>query len=376
MAGSTPYKQPAAKFFSPASEALYRDKGPKIRASSASDWLSAENLTQFIEFIKAATGDPHVLAQPTLNGFVAFEPVHIAHALRTWSGTTTNTKGHKERWSAATTGYAEGKFTFAPYDANDRLVAPYVNIHGSAYSFYITGQIESKYNQEPRVYPALHLHGSENGRFHITMHPQNNDTMFLDNLYHANELGEAVGVRLSAVDVFQFIKNMGYKTVMLSDASSIAFMMPADAGPQTMYFPSEHGEVGNAYEYVNVASDDNPKEDYIKFLDMSAFNVVKHIILKRRTTLRVYGDARDAAQHAVSTITSLEKQVAAHARRLNHAEIVVQHTTMKQSPKSSRHTLLIKLEPTEPGAPQKAPQQAYLERLKEIRMGGGRRLSF
>ena len=358
--------------FSPSSQALYDKHSPKITVSLQEEWLTPDNLLQFIEFAKKATGKERVLAPPTFRDLTLYEPAQIGDALHTWAGSTRDVDGAEHQWAAARQGYVEGNVTFTPHDADGLLVAPYVNINGNTYSFYITDEFESPYKQKPRVYPALYLHGSENGRFHITMHAIDTNTMYLDNLYHSSELGDNVGKRLSAVDVFQFIKDMGYKTIKLSDASSIPLLMPVECGPYAMYFPFEYGETGSAYEYVDITSHENGNEAYVQHLDMSSFNVVKHMTLANRHTIRVYAEA---AQKVRTAIDGLQNEVAAHAGKLADAERVVQQSAIKRS-RTWASVLTIKFTRTEPGAPRKLPQAEYLLLLRKLRDARHRKLVF
>jgi len=178
-----------------------------------------------------------------------------------------------------------------------------VEISGTQYAFRIHGTVEWE-NRQRYIYPAMSLHKTKktgDGGFeqwHIKMHPLDTDRMFIDELYHQTERETQFihHERLSAKKLFQFIAGMGYKTVVLQDASSIPFLMPAESGPVEFHDNLDADGVG--FEYIRIMEEDDKPNP--RYLVMTLVNAVKHVTVEVRETLRLYQAAAGAAAEAAA----------------------------------------------------------------------------
>jgi hypothetical protein len=121
------------------------------------------------------------------------------------------------------------------------------------------------------------------------MYQINREKMYVEQLYYGTELGAQLGKRISAKQLFKFIADMGYTKVTLDDASSVQFLMPYISGPVFRH-AAEPG--GYSYEFVDIRAEKlNQTQNYFRSLSMNLVNAVKHVVLSRRPTIRVYSAA-------------------------------------------------------------------------------------
>jgi hypothetical protein len=129
------------------------------------------------------------------------------------------------------------------------------------------------------------------------MYDKGNKTMYVESVYHnVDEEGATVGKRMSAKELFKFVRDMGYDTIGLDDASSIHF----NAKKPIVDAKFEQGITGQ-YEHWTNLDTFYPDGYYVLQVQMTMFNLLKHIVNTPRISLRVYADAEREIQRLPGT---------------------------------------------------------------------------
>ena len=191
-----------------------------------------------------------------------------------------------------------------PDDQTKALTHIWVEIGGHHYRCRV--RLDTKYidsERKPRVIVELHKAPTADDTYCVTMYNLDDTCMYVDWLYYGvDELGERVGQRMSAKELFKFVKEMGFDTIALDDASSIHFTarQPINAPdleqPEGVQYPFEvWPNLGKGFHDTT----------YQLSIPMTLFNLLKHTVLQKRQTLRVYADAAAGATVAAAAAEAL-----------------------------------------------------------------------
>jgi len=270
---------------------LYRDRLYQLMVKGL---LQEHDVNEFMDFMQKSQADGPTVTNMVYRAkkAVAVPPESIGAALK---------RPENKPFQQAYNAVPQRGFTSEP------LKNLYVEIGGTHYAFRITDTV-GYVGTVRHVYPAIELHGTEQGKtrfpqYHIKMHSLDAETLYIDELYYHTEPGTTFsrGDRLSAKQVFQFGFDMGYSNIKLDDASSIRFVMPQISGP-----PVTYNETDKSFQYINIQSDMPPSTYTSVQLFMTMVNAVKHVMLAIRPTLRVYADAANKVQKTLQLEEKLD----------------------------------------------------------------------
>lgn len=176
---------------------------------------------------------------------------------------------------------------------------PYVEIDGMNYG--VDAKAE-QFGGELRI--VIKLHRIEGGGFGVVMYDysktidddQEKRYMYVESLYHSVEIETNIGKRISAKQLFEFIKGMGYEAVGLEDASR-AYVTSKVPSMNHQFLPKHAPAIG-VYETYNLDGPLQFDQTHPLWVPLPTLNLLKSIVQQQGRTISLYREAAKKAQEA------------------------------------------------------------------------------